>query len=975
MFEPSDRPRLFGLAPGADFPADLLKGLLERMKNRPPQDLARVELVVNTRRMARRIRGLLDTGPALLVPRIRLLTDLHCAEPVPPAISGIRRRLELIRLISALLDAEPDLAPRAALYDLADSLAKLLDEMQGEKVSLDDIRNLDVTDLSGHWARTQKFLSIVGGLDTDREAPDPEERQRKVVEALIREWEVNPPRHPVLLAGSTGSRGATHLLMQAVARLPQGAVILPGYDFHQPDRIWSQLDDALTAEDHPQYRFRKLMTGLGLEPSEVQDWHPATTGPAQRNRLISLALRPAPVTHQWLEEGPDLGDLIPATEGVTLLKAPSPRAEAMAIALRMREAAETGQTCALITPDRQLTRQVSAALGRWGITPDDSAGIPLQVTPPGRFLRQVAQLLIAPPTAVELLTLLKHPLAHSGTGRGRHLGLTRRLELYLRHKGRPRPTPEDIRAFAATERLQDVAPRWADWICTHAFGAAAPAPEPLDDRVTDHMALAEVLARGCLDETGSGDLWTRDAGEEAQRVMSALVEDAPHGDAFAARDYTDLVGAIISGGEVRNADEPHPGLLVWGTLEARVQGADLVILGGLNEGSWPEAPKPDPWLNRQMRQQAGLLLPERNIGLSAHDFQQAVAAREVWLSRSIRSQDAETVPARWLNRLTNLLSGLPESGPAALKQMEARGNRWLSLARQVETPTPIPPARRPAPRPPMEARPRDFYVTEIERLIRDPYAVYAKKVLRLSSLNPLMREPDVMLRGDVSHLVLEDFVSGVAQGTVPLDAGVFLQMAREVLDRQVPWPETRLLWHARLARVADWFVAHEGARQEEAAEILNERKGTARIEALGVSLSARADRVDRDHHGRLHIFDYKTGKPPSEREQKFFKKQLPLEAAIAELEGFGKTGPMPVARAVYIGLSNPPEEAHAPLEETSPAQVWAEFTQLMERWLDPEQGYLSRRAMREVRFNGDFDHLARFGEWDETDDPDRMDLT
>ncbi|PJE27541.1 double-strand break repair protein AddB [Pseudooceanicola antarcticus] len=966
-------PRLFGLPPGSDFPADLLAGLEARLGDAPPHQRARVQIIVNTQRMRRRIRRIFDTGPAGLLPRVDLLTDLDCRAPIPPSVSAIRRRLELIRLISALLDAEPDLAPRAALYDLADSLARLLDEMQGERVTLEDIAALDVSDLSGHWARAQRFLEIVGQVPRADDLPDPEERQRRVVETLIAEWDAAPPQHPVILAGSTGSRGATHLLMQAVARLPQGAVLLPGFDFDLPQAIWEQLDDPLTGEDHPQFRFRKLMLGLGLEPSDVRPWAEAACHPA-RNRLVSLAMRPAPVTHQWLEEGPGLGALEPPLEGVTLIKAPGPRAEAMAIALRLRHAAESGEVAALITPDRSLTRQVSAALTRWGILPDDSAGTPLQTTPPGRLLRQVADLFDAPPTAVKMLALLKHPLTHTGQDRGPHLELTRRLELYLRREARPHPGPEDIRAFVERQHLPLAEP-WADWLCQWAFTTAEPGPVALETRVAQHRALAETLSRGTAPE-GTGALWDKDEGTAALRVMEKLAQDAPHGDVFTARDYGDLASAILGTEEVRNPDEPHPRVLIWGTLEARVQGADVVILGGLNEGSWPEATQPDPWLNRQMRKDAGLLLPERKIGLSAHDFQQAVAAKEVWLTRALRNQDAETVPSRWLNRLTNLLSGLPgQGGPGALAAMEARGAHWLGLVRGVEAPVSAPRAPRPSPAPPVAARPRELWVTDIRTLIRDPYAIYAKRILRLRRLNPLMRDPDAMMRGIVSHTAIETFVQGVNEGRISLTRAALLSTVSEVLDRDVPWGEARALWRARLDRNADWFLRGEEARQAEALQVFTEKTGKAEIRELGFTLSAKADRVDLDTHGRVHLFDYKTGTPPSEAQQKTFDKQLLLEAAIAERAGFGDLGPRPVAQAVYIGLGTNPKEVPAPLGDEPPGTVWENFTELARAWLEPERGYTARRAMEEMNRAGDYDQLSRHGEWEDSDAPDLRPLS
>ncbi|MEO0903960.1 MAG: double-strand break repair protein AddB, partial [Pseudomonadota bacterium] len=402
MFDPQTTPRIFASPPGVDFAQGLVAGLTARCKGMTPTDLARVEIYVNTTRMQRRIRTVFDAGPARLLPRVRLITDL-ANDPIsldlPPAVSPLQRRLELSQFVAKLLDKEPDLAPRAALYDLSDSLAKLMDEMQGEGVGPEVITGLDVTDQSGHWERALAFLKIITPFfDQQNEPPDKEARQRMVIEALAQKWQTEPPQHPILIAGSTGSRGATALFMQAVAKLPQGAIILPGFDFDLPDTVWDAMNDDLTAEDHPQYRFRRLMDLIGFQRKDVGDWSGQTPVHPARNKLISLSLRPAPVTDQWLSDGPDLGDLHHATKGLTLVEAASPRVEAETIALRLRQAAEDGITAALISPDRMLTRQVTAALDRWDIKPDDSAGTPLALSPPGRFLRHIADLFGKPLT-------------------------------------------------------------------------------------------------------------------------------------------------------------------------------------------------------------------------------------------------------------------------------------------------------------------------------------------------------------------------------------------------------------------------------------------------------------------------------------------------------------------------------------------------------------------------------------------------
>ena len=978
MFEPSDKARVFGLPPGTDFPKALVEGLMAHHAGQPPESLARVQLIVNTRRMARRIRDLFDAGPALLLPRIQLVTDLGDHEDlarIAPPVSPLRRRLEISQLVARLLDSQPDLAPRASLYDLSDSLANLLDEMQGEGVSPDAIRALDVTDQSGHWARAQEFLGIVQQFfDGSSDMPDREARQRRVIEALIAGWDSNPPRHPVIVAGSTGSRGTTRLLMAAVARLPHGAIVLPGYDFDMQDQAWSDLNEALTAEDHPQFRFRLLMRDLGLEPCDIRPWSDAPAPCPARNALMSLAMRPAPVTDQWLSEGPALRDIPGAVADVTLVEAPSLRAEAMAIALRLRQAAEDGITAALITPDRMLTRQVTAALDRWNILPDDSAGTPLNLSPPGRFLRHVAALFQHRLTAETLITLLGHPLTHTGADRGTHLRLTRELELSIRRHGPPFPDAARLRGWAE-KRKQGDASAWIEWVIACFVDKLDAGERPLHERLDAHLSLAETIARGAAGE-GSGGLWEEKAGREARRVVDMLQQEAAFGGEIDATDYADLFAAILSGAEVRDRDAPHPRILIWGTLEARVQGAELVILGGLNEGSWPEMPSPDPWLNRRMRHDAGLLLPERRIGLSAHDFQQAIAAPQVWLTRSIRSDDAQTVASRWLNRMMNLLEGLPDQGgPDALREMRARGAIWLTRVTQLETPVRLPPACRPSPRPPVALRPKQLSVTEIKRLIRDPYAIYARHVLGLRPLDSMMQAPDALLRGIVTHDVLESFIKGVMDDPDTLTEDRLMELAESVLAQKVPWPEMRVLWRARLARAAPWFISSEKDRRAAALPILFEHKGAAQLPELGFTLTVKADRIDQDEGGALHIYDYKTGSLPSKDEQRYFDKQLLLEAALAERGAFEGLDPAPVAKAAYIGVGSTRKEQLAPLDEEPPEKVWQAFSALIRAYSSPTQGYTSRRAVFKEGDKGDYDQLARFGEWDATQDPTPEDLT
>ncbi len=975
MFSPTDSPRVFGSALGVDFAQSLVDGLVARGREMPPEEWAKTEIYVNTSRMQRRIREVFDAGPARLLPRIKLITDLAdhpVALAIPPAIAPLRRRFELLQAVAKLIEQQPDIAPRAALYDLSDSLAKLMDEMQGEGVSPDTIANLDVSDQSGHWARSLAFIKIISAyFGASQDTPDKESRQRSVVETLAQNWAENPPTHPIIVAGSTGSRGATALFMQTVAALPQGAIILPGFDFDLPDPVWDAMDDEITAEDHPQFRFRRLMDLIGFQPEDVRSWSDNLPAHPERNKLISLSLRPAPVTSQWLTEGPNLGDLSVATKGLTLVEAASPRAEAETIALRLRQAVEDGITAALISPDRMLTRQVTAALDRWDIRPDDSAGTPLQLSPPGRMLRHVADMLGKPLTGEMLLVLLKHPLCNStDTERGPHLRHARELELYLRRNGPPFPTPETLRDWAKLSEDRD---DWATWLADTVFDFATPREMPLADHLATHIDLTQRLCAGPAGGE-AGALWLEAAGRAARKTCDEIAQNAAFAGEMQSKDYAALFGAILSEGSVRDRDKGHPQILIWGTLEARVQGVDLTILGGMNDGTWPEAPTPDPWLNRVMRAKAGLLLPERRIGLSAHDYQQAVAGNEVWITRAKRSSDAETVPSRWVNRLTNLLRGLPQqNGAVALEAMLDRGRKWSDMAAALSRADHrSEPAPRPSPCPPADARPDQLSVTQIKTLIRDPFAIYARKVLRLDPLDPLAPTADAPLRGTIVHEILEKFIAG---GYPPDDRDALMMIARECFTANCPWPTIRAQWIARMDKSADAFLADEVTRQALSDSRVIEKRGAIMVPNVGVKLTCMADRIDITPDGQALIYDYKTGVVPSEKQQENFDKQLLLEAAMVERGAFTDIGIKPVQAATFIGVNATMKTSPAPLAKNPPDQVWAELETLFSHWKRIDRGYTARIALFSKTDYSPYDHLSRFGEWDTSDDPKPLVLT
>ena len=916
--------------------------------------------MVNTRRAQRRLQELLSAGPACLLPEIRVISDLGATPGLPVAESRFLRHLALADMVAAYMERNPEMGAPSAAFGLAEALAELLDEMTGEGVEFAALQAIDPGRLSGHWQDNLRFLSILNEyLQTlpDQMLAGAEARQKLAVEKLVAGWESTPPKGPVIIAGSTGSRAVTARLMGAVAGLAQGAVVLPGVDVSVPRDLWGKL-----GEEHPQFGFAALGQKLGFDPAQLPLWHEQPVRNAPRNALVSLALRPAPVTPHWLQEAPKLADGLPvACQGLTLLSAPDHRLEAVAIALRLREALERGQKAALITPDRNLTRRVSAQLDRWNILPDDSAGTPAKLTPPGVFLRMVAATMGMALSPVNLMEILKHPLCAGADKEQRkaHLRFARRFEAKALRGG---PMLLDLGGFEAWRGKDGEGAKWLDHLAGIFAPLANPAPRPLKDWAALHQGTAEALAGAAL--------WDKEAGREVARVFETMALGAGHGMAYSAAQYRALFATVLARIEVR--DDPlqaHPDIAIWGTLEARVQSVDLVILAGLNEGVWPKLSNHDPWLNREMRQQAGLMLPERQIGLSAHDFQQGMGAAEVVISRSLRDGEAPSVASRWLMRLQNLIGGM-QGGKAVLAEMQARGECLLALANRLDRPhRPPQPAKRPCPAPPLAARPRRLSVTAIERLIRDPYAIYARHILGLYPLDPLTPAPDARLRGTLLHEVLERFVEQSMHGLPDEPEALYDQCVEDVLAA-VPWAATRALWRHHYSRARGFFLAGEQERRLRASPFGNEIRGRRVIkgQAYDLTLTAKADRIDITPAGGAIIYDYKAGNPESVKQIKQFNVQLPLEGMIAEALGFEGLNAGHVEGLELIYLGNKTASIAFGPEDPVMVDVWRRVVGFINQYQVPDMGYAARLRPELIKHQGDYDHLSRRGEWQD-DDP------
>ena len=984
---------IFAIPAHRRFLPDLAAGLLARA-GRDPLALARTLVLLPTRRAARALQEAfvpLAGGGALVLPRMGALAGLSAEEAedlalpalldLPPAVSPARRQAVLAGFVAKVPTRLGGPATPDQAWRMAAALAAFLDEAALEGCDLDALDGLAPDNLAQHWQITLAVLKPIAAAWRDWLAEaglaDIGARRVAVLRAQAEAWRHSPPAHPVVVAGigAGGTIPAAVELLRVVKDLPSGAIVLQDSAEPPEEALWDAIHAAPT---HPFAGQARLLRALGVAPRDLRPWGAEAPGPAappERAALLAAALRPAKADAPWRQPAPARWQA--GLVGLSRLAAADAQAEAAAIALLLREALERpGARVALVTPDRDLARRVSAECARHGITADDSAGEPLAETPAAAFLRLLAAMVGARFAPVPLLACLKHPLAAGGMDRADWLAAVRRLEVAALRGTRPAPGLAALRALGG-EEAGPLLDRLAE-----ALGDFTDLPEgeerPPAALLAAHLAAAERLAASA-DRAGPLRLYAGEEGEPLARHLAELAEALAEAPPIPPAAWPALFDALLEGPlapSVRavrgRASDPHPRVAILGLLEARLGAFDRVVLGGLEEGVWPPRAESGPWMSRPMRRAFGLPEPEARIGRVAADFVAlAAASSEVVLSAARRRDGAPTVPARWLARLDAFLSG---QGGLALPASPAAG--WAAA---LDRPATVTPCARPAPAPPAALRPRRLSPSSARLLICDPYAFYAQQVLGLRPLAALDEDAGAADFGDAVHAAMARFLDALGPRWPGREAAAAAWDAasEQVLAAIGPRPALRAFWRPRLRRIRGHVLAEEEAVRRQGGVVATLTEASGRIDLSrprgAVQLHARADRLDRFADGGWRILDVKTGTVPSKPQVlSGTHPQLPLEAAILEAGGFAAapagatvtalaywrlTGGTPPGQLVLLPVE---DEAGARLSDIARERLAA----LADRFLLGEAPFLSRPHPDKARRGfGEFDHLARVLEW------------
>lgn len=966
-------PNVYTIPPHRAFADALAAGLIAQRRG-DRLALARTTILLPTNRAQRALTEAFvrrAEGGGLLLPRLvaigdpelddRLGAALDPADgeaPVPPAISPVERQLMLARLVQRARSDAGDPIDAAEAMRLAADLGRVLDQLQIEEVRVGSIAEAVAPELARHWqaslavleailARWPLVLESIGRIDLT-------ERRNRLLDRAAARWRERGSETPIVAAGITTSAPAVGRLLRSIAFLPNGMTIFPGIDCALPDAQWDALgphdpeSGERAIETHPQFQLKHLLDRMGVARGEVRQWRwgGGRDAPAARSRAVAHAMAPAEFTHGWQALKPS-DRRIP---GVRAAIFATPGDEAQAIAIALREATETpARTATLVTPDRNLAQRVVAHLKRWGIDADDSAGEPLSVTPPGTLLLGLAEAIAEDFAPVPLLALLKHPLVRAGEGRLDWLEGVRLLDRALRG---PRP-PAGLAGITAFLDAGDGRERKIREDAREFWSGVS----TLLQSISSAGSLGSLLVaiREGASALAGDAAWAGPAGRQAAELIAELEASALVGPEIARievlpRLLRDLFDAVA----VRPPQGGHPRIFVRGLIEARLTHEDLVILGGLNEGVWPAAPAPDPWLAPAIRRALGLPGLERRIGLAAHDFVSALGARQVLITRARRDDRAPTIASRFFLRLEAMTGGVTRAPQLA---------RWTQALDHSSGPPAY--AARPAPRPPLAERPRRIAVTKLDRLKADPFAFYADAMLGLARWDMVDADPTPAWRGTMVHAVFEAWMKEDGCDPAKLRA-----RAEAMLRDLAAHPVMRALWEPRLLEAIDWVAATMQAnvldgRVPLTAEIFGQ------AEVAGVELYGKVDRIDRLADGRLAIVDYKTGKPPSRKQvEAGFALQLGLLGLIAEKGGFPKVEGIAAAYEYWslardrgqFGHVMSPVGAKGIAAEDFAAHAARHLTEAVENWLTGDAPFTAK-LHPEFSPYGDYDQLMRLEEW------------
>ncbi len=948
-------------------------------------------ILLPTRRACRALKEVFVRlcGGQVMLPKILPLGDVDedgfafldyendniVVEELPPAIPDVERNLILSKLIR---EKNPTLNDEQA-FALAVDLAHLMDTVEMEMLDFARLNEIVPENFSIYWQETLKFLQIITEwypqILKERGYLNPIDRKIKLIYKQVEIWKKNPPTGRIFVAGSTGSLVPISYMITEISEMKNGYVILPHLD-----RILSDADFSNVGQNHPQYGLKKLLLKMKVKRRDVIDLTPNDKKADTNSRevLASYIMLNSDLAQTW-QNMPDIDSDV--LKGVSKITLKTDLDETLAISLCLKEMMEKGKKTLLITPDRKIAKSVASELKRWNIIVDDSAGISASEIDSGNYMILILNAIINKFSPFDMLSVLKHKFTHLGYKKEVLEGIVNNLEIEVLRGNFGLDTLEKIISKAEEAKIEN-----SEIVITpilnllsklnekagvfDAIFKTEDAKAPLYDILTKHIKIVEEFVQNDKKEPDfvkntlyNGDLESQ-LSSSLKDILSQLLK--LKGDSFGIdrmdiKSYRDFISNYLFNLKLRPTVNSHPLIAIMNSIEARLLDADVFIMAGLNEQTFPSVTSDDPWMSRPMKGEFGLPLPERKIGLSSHDFSEFFCKPEVILTRAIKVDGNNTIESRWLQKLDAIkqiknLTTFDDFAETIL-YWTANIDKGNSVAVKC---------KRPAPKPPVYARPNELWATSIEKLYRDPYIIFANKILKLKKLDDIDMKTIPADFGNIVHNSLAEFKEK--------KLSTYGELMAIIVRNAIPYKEIDIIdfWMKKFDDIAKWFIDYEASLENVGAtytEISGELKITPNF-----TLKAKADRIDiLTNSGGAIVSDYKTGVAPSRKEvESGYAPQLLLEALILNNGGFNIKGKTKTSELRYLEISkgkttefvNENEFLDDLIQKTGET-----LFNIITKFEDENTPYISRpnpsKVGTAIEEYSEYTHLARVKEWSE----------
>jgi ATP-dependent helicase/nuclease subunit B len=958
------KPNIFNIPANYHFFESLFDWLQENFSDR----LSEVKIFLPNRRSCRQLTQIfIEKKLNAFLPKIKAISDLSYEDffDLPAdsetkniiddllqikVISGIDHLFFLTKEIEKLSVFGSEIEFNQA-FKISLILKDLFDEIERAEIDLKKLTEIDDSDLSSHRQLTLDFLKnfqvqIKNSLLKEN-IFFTTSYQNFIVEKFTELLQKNGSKTPLVIAGSTGSMSFGKKLIKAISQQKNGYVVLH-----------SLLADKKNfgAENHPQFFLNQLLGFLEIEKNSVKKIAKENFLLSSNNRLdlLSLLMLPSFESLKWqnvqayLNEKTAIEDL---EKNFKLIETKNEIEEAKIIALILAESTTQKKKSAVITNNRKLADLLKLELQKTSLPFNDTRNLGVFNSKLINFLLLILELIESEFNSHSLLATLKNPLCYHSQNKE----IIADFEIKILRQERLKPGIDGIK-----EKLKIVDQKELNNFFEDFCSKLIIHPKPVeghDERYFNKFDMAKSLSSKIQDlikitENLSKKSWQKLLEEEpAQIELFEFFEELKSQNNLKISDNNFLASLkdLLTQISFFEKSDATSSIQILSTIEARLLNYDLVIIASLNEGEFPEI-ETDNWLGKKIRKDLEIERSAKKTGQNAYDFCNYLSNQRIVLTRSEVRNGATLIASPFLLKFRTLCQKIGanlNSGEEYFNFLKNSQSNESKLARQETNP-----------KPKIEFRPKKLSITEISKLISDPYTIYAKKILELRELEKIDHESSYAEFGSFVHKALEDFIKNPHQND-------FLEKSEEIFTKYFFSEEAKLTWLPKFKNIFVDFLR----KNEEFSDYKNYVEIPVKIKIGENLISGKIDRLISNETGLVQIFDYKTGEIPTKKSVTSGAEPQLTIAMLAIVEGLIESELKNVDLDKIDSLNywklsaSSGSEIKEMCDKNSEIKILYSaaklgLAKLFEYFSDKENGYISAPNKKNYKKN-EYSHLAR----------------